>query len=227
MLSKRLSICASLVTQDGVVCDVGTDHAYLLAELLQSGTCKRAIATDIHRGPIMAARRTLLEAGVIGQAKLFLCDGLEAVPSEGITDVVIAGMGGETIVHILQNCKWCSEVHLILQPMTKHSTLRRWLAEQGFEWKEHIASEVHKFYSIFDVRYAGTKGRTLTEIEAEIGYLDWTDPEVMTFISWKRRRYGKLAQQLRLVERKTEAAYWQTLADYIEERQKGQEDSIC
>ena len=31
MLTKRLAACAALVTEGGVVCDVGTDHAYLPA----------------------------------------------------------------------------------------------------------------------------------------------------------------------------------------------------
>ena len=38
MLTKRLAACAAQVTPAGVVCDVGTDHAYLPAELLQSKT---------------------------------------------------------------------------------------------------------------------------------------------------------------------------------------------
>ena len=72
MLTKRLAACAAQVTPAGVVCDVGTDHAYLPAELLQSGRCTRAVATDIHAGPLEAARRTLTEAGVLEQAELRL-----------------------------------------------------------------------------------------------------------------------------------------------------------
>ena len=79
MLTKRLAACAALVTPGGVVCDVGTDHAYLPAELLRRGQCTRAVATDIHAGPLEAAKRTLTEAGVLEQAELFLCDGLAQV----------------------------------------------------------------------------------------------------------------------------------------------------
>ena len=141
MLTKRLAACAALVTPGGVVCDVGTDHAYLPAELLRRGQCTRAVATDIHAGPLEAAKRTLTEAGVLEQAELFLCDGLAQVQPEGITDVVIAGMGGETIIHILEDCPWRRQVHLILQPMTKIPDLRRWLAEQGFSWTEQAVQD--------------------------------------------------------------------------------------
>ena len=158
MLTKRLAACAAQVTPAGVVCDVGTDHAYLPAELLQSGRCTRAVATDIHAGPLEAARRTLTEAGVLEQAELFLCDGLEQVQPTGITDVVIAGMGGETIVHILENCPWRRQVHLILQPMTKIPDLRLWLAQQGFGRSEQVVQEGKKFYVILSV-VAGTGDR--------------------------------------------------------------------
>ena len=52
MLTKRLAACAAQVTPGGVICDVGTDHAYLPAELLRQNRCTRAVATDIHAGPL-------------------------------------------------------------------------------------------------------------------------------------------------------------------------------
>lgn len=171
MLTKRLAACAALVTPGGVVCDVGTDHAYLPAELLRRGQCTRAVATDIHAGPLEAAKRTLTEAGVLEQAELFLCDGLAQVQPEGITDVVIAGMGGETIIHILEDCPWRRQVHLILQPMTKIPDLRRWLAEQGFSWTEQAVQEGEKFYVVLSVFHSGTPG-ILSLLEQEVGCLD-------------------------------------------------------
>ena len=82
MLTKRLAACAALVTEGGVVCDVGTDHAYLPAELLRQNRCPRAVVTDIHAGPLEAARRTLTETGVLARAEVLLCDGLEQVLPE-------------------------------------------------------------------------------------------------------------------------------------------------
>ena len=73
-------------------------------------------------------------------------------------------MGGETIVHILEQCSWKNEVHLILQPMTKIPTLRQWLAAQGFGWREHVIAEGEKFYVILDARYDGIS-RTLRVVD--------------------------------------------------------------
>ena len=75
MLTKRLAACAALVTEGGVVCDVGTDHAYLPAELLRQNRCPRAVVTDIHAGPLEAARRTLTETGVLHVRNCFCATG--------------------------------------------------------------------------------------------------------------------------------------------------------
>ena len=55
ILDKRLSMCAEMVSGKGVVCDVGTDHAYLAAYLIQSGKCSRVIASDINDCPLKFA----------------------------------------------------------------------------------------------------------------------------------------------------------------------------
>ena len=170
MLTKRLAACAAQVTPAGVVCDVGTDHAYLPAELLQSGRCTRAVATDIHAGPLEAARRTLTEAGVLEQAELFLCDGLEQVQPAGITDVVIAGMGGETIADIIAAAPWLQSpsYQLVLQPMSCTDRLRRYLDQNGFEILRETA--VYSQTRIYTVLHAEFTGK-LPEKNAAFAYV--------------------------------------------------------
>ena len=153
---------------------------------------------------------------MLEQAELFLCDGLEQVQPAGITDVVIAGMGGETIVHILENCPWRRQVHLILQPMTKIPDLRLWLAQQGFGWSEQVVQEGKKFYVILSARHTGTV-RTLSPLEQEIGCVDWQSESVRRYAGWKQQRFQKLAQQLEQAGR-AEAADWAALAQAIQEK---------
>ncbi|MDE6599627.1 MAG: class I SAM-dependent methyltransferase, partial [Oscillospiraceae bacterium] len=132
MLDKRLRLCADMV-RGKRVCDVGTDHAYLAAELLSEGRCETAVAADINEKPLAAARLTLEKAGVLDRAELILSDGLENIPESGITDIVIAGMGGELIAAILSRCGWLDGKNLILQPMSRADFLIKWLCENGFE----------------------------------------------------------------------------------------------
>ncbi len=201
MLAKRLSVCAELVSGEGTACDVGTDHAYLAVELLKSGRCRKVIASDLAKGPLNAAKRTLMQSGFMSKAELVLSDGLANVPEEGVTDVVIAGMGGETIVHILEECSWIKgNVNLILQPMTKISFLRKWLCNNGFNIVcEKIVCEGRFFYTIMKAKYDGEK-HTLSEFEQEMGLLDWNDETVRSYGDFKRAQFIKLYGQLKAVQ---------------------------
>ena len=124
MLDKRLRLCADMVLGRRV-CDVGTDHAYLAAALLTEGRCDTAIAADINEKPLAAARATLERAGVSDRCTLILSDGLKSVPLDGVTDIVIAGMGGELIAKILSESGGLDGKNLILQPMTRSEFLIR------------------------------------------------------------------------------------------------------
>lgn len=202
MLTKRLAVCAELVSGEGIACDVGTDHAYLAAELLRSGKCKKVIASDVAKGPLNAARRTLMQTGFIDRAELILSDGLLNVPDSDVTDVVIAGMGGETIVHILDVCSWIKNknVNLVLQPMTKISFLRKWLCENGFDIIcEKIVSEGRFFYTVIKAKCDGEK-HELSEFEMEIGKHDWNDDATKEYGVFRYLQFKKIFMQLKDVK---------------------------
>jgi tRNA A22 N-methylase len=55
----RLKTCMEFVSGKGIACDVGTDHAYLAAELINSGKCGKVIVSDIKEGPLESARKTI------------------------------------------------------------------------------------------------------------------------------------------------------------------------
>ena len=137
MLDIRLMTCFEMVRGNGTVCDVGTDHALLAAELINSGKCSRVIASDIKEGPLESAENTVEKYGIADRVDLVLSDGLANVPLDGVSDIVIAGMGGETIADIIENCDALrmpenSEINLVLQPMTKAEILRKKLYEMGY-----------------------------------------------------------------------------------------------
>ena len=133
-LPPRLRCIAEAVPDGARLADVGTDHAYLPVWLLREGRIPYAIASDINRGPLERARRTAETYGVAARMDFRLCPGLEGLAPGEAEAVVVAGMGAETIVSILSAAPWLREsgVVLLLQPMTKAETLRRWLTENGF-----------------------------------------------------------------------------------------------
>ena len=83
-------------------------------------------------------------------------------------------MGAETICQIIEDAKWLrSEVNLILQPMTKEPTLRKWLYMNGFEILcEQAVIEDDYSYVIMRVGYTGIKKR-IGSLMAYTGKLDF------------------------------------------------------
>lgn len=175
MLDKRLSLCAELVSGKHI-CDIGTDHGYLPAELLFSGKCSCATAADINEKPLEAAKLTFEKYNVSDKASLVLSDGLKDVDITGVTDIVIAGMGGELISRILEDGaeKLSPEINLILQPMTKAPVLRKYLCANGYEIVcERAACDRRFRYNVISARKNG-KLTSCSEASAEVGFMDFS-----------------------------------------------------
>lgn len=169
-LDARLTAACSFV-RGGVVADVGTDHAYVPVALLGRGICCFAVATDIHKGPAQTAAANLGEHGFgDDRAAVLLTDGLCGCESYAPHDVCILGMGGEMIVHIIEQAPWVKEnnVRLILQPMTRMETLRAYLDANGFCVVDECMVKADRIYQILCVEYDGIV-RTHSPLELLLG----------------------------------------------------------
>ena len=160
-MDKRLLTCASLCKGERIA-DIGTDHGYLPCYMIKNGMCSSALACDVAPLPLESARQHIREQGLEDKITPLLSDGLENVPPKGITDIVIAGMGGELIADILKKCQWikikANPINLVLQPMTKWDVLRKWLYENGFTVTKEKACEEGRFvYSVMQAVYTGEK----------------------------------------------------------------------
>ena len=159
-LTPRLQMTAELVPRGARLADIGTDHAYLPAALLQEGKIPFAIVSDLRQGPLERARATVRACGLYHQTAFRLCDGLRGFRREELDAAVIAGMGGETIAAILAAAPWVRErdVPLVLQPMSSMPDLRLWLAGHGYRIQEEwLCCEGETLYTAFSVR-AGEMG---------------------------------------------------------------------
>ncbi len=157
-LSERLLSCASLVTPGSIVADVGTDHGYLAIYLLEQNICPVVYASDLREGPLSAARRNAQKAGYSDRIVYCLSDGLQELPMDQIDTVICAGMGGDTIIHILEaEPAVCDNtIQLVLQPQSKVADLRCWLASHGFTIRKEVLSLDGKFlYSAMDASWTG------------------------------------------------------------------------
>ncbi len=169
-MGPRLSAIAGLVRQGVTLYDVGTDHGYLPLALITAGKIPFAVASDISKGPLASAENSFKTNGISNRVQTVLTSGLDGIELTLPCDVVIAGMGGETICEIIAakpELK-CGDVRLILQPMTKADRLRRFLSEQGFEAECELTVLDGKPYTVIKAFYSGIK-YTLTKLELQIG----------------------------------------------------------
>ena len=157
-ISNRLMTAAALVTQGYTLADVGTDHGYIPIYLLQQKKIPAAIAMDINEGPLERAKEHIALYGLQAYIQTRLSDGVAALKPGEVEAVLIAGMGGGLIMHILKDGeKVCqSAKELILQPQSEIEHVREFLREKGYTiLAEDMVYEDGKFYPMMKVQYQG------------------------------------------------------------------------
>lgn len=199
-LGERLSAIAALVPTGASMADIGTDHAYLPINLIQKGIISRAVAGEVNSGPYQSAQDAIAAVGLQPKISLRLGNGL-AVLSPGEVDVVvIAGMGGATIISILtaQPVVAQSLKRLILQPMIAAAAVRRWLTEHNWHIvDEALVREEGKLYEIIAAEQ-GPAPEELEPIMCEIGPVLWQSkpPLLKTHIEWSIDQAKRILQEM-------------------------------
>ncbi|HBL64573.1 MAG TPA: SAM-dependent methyltransferase [Oscillibacter sp.] len=219
-LQPRLQLLADMVPEGCRLADVGTDHGYLPVYLLQRRRIRGAVAADIGAEPLAHARRTAEAYGVEG-IDFRLCDGLRDIAPDEVDTVVIAGMGGETIIQILTDSPWprTSGCTLLLQPQTKVELLRRWLSENGYACRdERLVWDKGKLYVVLQM----AAGEAFTPEEARLyaGFCLENDPLYGDYLDAQLRR---LRRRLEGLHRSREDADCGTLPELIAALEKKKE----
>ena len=154
-ISDRLLACCRFIKSGDRVADIGCDHGYLGIYLLKNQIASHVIAADINEGPLNAAVFNAEKYGVRDKMQFFLSDGVRNIPRE-FDALVCAGMGGDTMISILEAAPWLKEGHyrLILQCQSKRPELRKYLSENGWFIREESVLKDGKFlYTVMEVVY--------------------------------------------------------------------------
>ena len=154
-LSDRLLACAGFVAKGDRVADIGCDHGYLGIYLLKNGIVSSVIASDVREGPLQSAIRNAHKYGVGDNMSFYLSDGVSNIPRDFDT-LVCAGMGGDTMVHILESAPWLKseQYRMILQCQSKTPLLRRYLSENGWRiYEESVLRDGKFLYTVMEVGY--------------------------------------------------------------------------
>ena len=152
-LSDRLFACAGFVTPGDRVADIGCDHGYLGIHLLTNGIARSIIASDVNEGPLQSALRNARKFGVADKMQFYLSDGVRNIPRD-FDCMVCAGMGGDTMIHILEAAPWLKQeqYRLILQCQSKTPMLRQYLSRQGWRInRETVLRDGRFLYTVMEV----------------------------------------------------------------------------
>jgi len=166
-ISKRLKTISDLLSDDINVIDVGCDHALLDIYLFNNKKNINIIASDIKPGPLEQAKKNIEKYGC-KNIKVKLGNGIDTI--ESVTDtIVIAGMGGDTVVNILNNGKdKLSNINtMVISPQSEWTKTRKFVTSLGFVIDEEVLLlDKNKYYLI--IRFV--KGnRTYTKEQLEFG----------------------------------------------------------
>lgn len=167
-LSNRLLACCDFVSPGDRVADIGCDHGYLGIYLLKNGIASNVIASDVNEKPLQSALHNAVKFGVKEHMSFYLSNGVRSIPRE-FDVLVCAGMGGDTMISILEAAPWLKDpkYRLILQCQSKRPELRRYLTRQGFAiCRETLAQDGKFLYPVMEVVY--TPGQMLTAAECYI-----------------------------------------------------------
>lgn len=170
----RLLKAISMVREGSVVADIGCDHGKLAVYLILAGIAKKVIAVDVRSLPLSKAKALVKQTGCSEAIDCRLGDGLAALDENEASDIVIAGMSGETMVRILEQASWLQnkKINLVFVPATRAEDLRKWLYANGFALvKEEPVQENGRVYSVMQANYTGEKQQGLFPFFYEFGLL--------------------------------------------------------
>ena len=159
----RLSLICAHIPACRVFADIGCDHGYCTAYVLEKGLCERAYVSDISAACLKKAETLLAAEIAAGRCVPVCADGLDGVKDADC--VLIAGMGGEEIVRILSRAPLPER--FILQPMHNVEKVRRHLLARGAHIEEDFTFEDGKFYDLIVGSAAG--GDVYSDFEYRYG----------------------------------------------------------
>lgn len=135
MFTKRIKQLASLIDKNVNVIDIGCDHG-LLDIYLTLYNQNKCIASDIKQTALNQAIDNIKKYDL--EIQTVLSDGLNEITIEKNTECVIAGMGTNTIIDILENEKAKQIDTFIIQSNNDYYLLRKYMVKKGYQIIDEI-----------------------------------------------------------------------------------------
>lgn len=163
-MTKRINKLVDSLVGCKVFADIGCDHGYVSKEMLKQGKCERVVISDISEKCLKKAEDLLIDYIRENCVTSCVSDGFERI--EYCDQALIAGMGGEEIVGIIDRAKYLPET-LVVQPMKNTRKVRECLLSKGYKIDKDFVFYVGRKY--YDLIVASVGQDNYSEEELEFG----------------------------------------------------------
>ena len=102
-ISERLKKLADMVQPGHTVADVGCDHGWLSIYLVWMGISPKAVAMDLRKGPLSAAKAHVSDYGLGSQIDIRLSNGLQALEPGEAQTILLAGMQPQSDIPLVRS----------------------------------------------------------------------------------------------------------------------------
>ncbi len=148
-LSPRLETIYNM-TPRSVVADVGSDHAKLVIALVKDGIAPKGYAIENKKGPYTRMVTAIRSNELLDKITPLLSDGITELPHD-VSTVILAGLGGQTIIDILEagKNKLANVTTIIVDAHTNIREVREYICHNGFIISdEQMVKEDDIYYEI-------------------------------------------------------------------------------
>ena len=145
-LSKRLQAIYDMVPYS-VTADIGSDHGKLMIALFNDGKIPKGYAVENKKGPYDRLVKALKSVNIDEDVVPLFSDGISELPTS-VSTIVLAGMGGDTILKILTSHKEKLKLvqTIIIDAHSNTPKLRKEISEMGFVIADEKVVEEDKIY---------------------------------------------------------------------------------
>ncbi len=165
-MTKRLERIFENIPPCKSFADIGCDHGFIAQKMIQSGKCSNVTISDISAPSLQKAEKLLKREIELGLVTPVCADGLAKISHQ--TEVVlIAGMGGEEIIKILNDSCFLPPV-LVLQPMKNLDKVRIELQKMGYGIIKDFLFYDKKYYNLLVCKF-GEKCEPYSDLEIKLG----------------------------------------------------------
>lgn len=162
---RRLEDIIKLVDKNKSVIDIGTDHGLVPLYLAKNKISSDIVATDISEKSLNKLREAL-DDGLKKIIKTYVTDGFKGLEKKPNQVAIIAGMGANTIIDIINNdLDFAHNLdYMILESNVNTEKLREFLLANNFYIERDFMSlEKEKYYDILKVRTGKASKAKLSE----------------------------------------------------------------